>query len=206
MDFVAIGLINCIPIFLIRKWLHPQSFSRFRATLISLIYAIFVSILFQLAGSHGQSPYMWAILNIYILTTSRLQPVQNTAEPNVFSHQCEKCGKSFSSTNWFDRWCENCKHEYFHSLTESQPNSASADNRSNPQEDKLFDVNESQENISCQKRDSIAISHASNVLNSPPPESPKAVPNLSEIRFCRYCGNKLRNDSKYCDKCGKKVR
>ena len=26
------------------------------------------------------------------------------------------------------------------------------------------------------------------------------------IRFCRYCGKELRDGSKYCDECGKKVR
>lgn len=26
------------------------------------------------------------------------------------------------------------------------------------------------------------------------------------IRFCRYCGNELRGESKFCDGCGKKVR
>ncbi len=34
---------------------------------------------------------------------------------------------------------------------------------------------------------------------SPSTDEPK-------IRFCRFCGNPLREDSMFCDKCGKKVR
>lgn len=37
------------------------------------------------------------------------------------------------------------------------------------------------------------------------PSSPPSD-NDSVIRFCRFCGNPLRDDSMYCDKCGKKVR
>lgn len=29
---------------------------------------------------------------------------------------------------------------------------------------------------------------------------------LVPVRFCRYCGNELRTESKFCDNCGKKVR
>lgn len=36
-----------------------------------------------------------------------------------------------------------------------------------------------------------------------PPSSPSAQD--SKIRFCRFCGNPLREDSMFCDKCGKKV-
>lgn len=31
-------------------------------------------------------------------------------------------------------------------------------------------------------------------------------PEPKQIRFCRFCGNALHDDSIYCDKCGKKVR
>ncbi len=36
------------------------------------------------------------------------------------------------------------------------------------------------------------------------PLSPSA--HDSKIRFCRFCGNPLHEDSMFCDKCGKKVR
>lgn len=37
---------------------------------------------------------------------------------------------------------------------------------------------------------------------------PSSLPPVNDaaIRFCRFCGNPLRDDSIYCDKCGKKVR
>lgn len=41
----------------------------------------------------------------------------------------------------------------------------------------------------------------------PQTNSPLQTPhNSSTICFCRFCGNPLREDSMFCDKCGKKVR